>query len=124
MPDFKIVSIACACLTSILFLSLLFVPDLIFWIFAVETTEAARFIARRASILFLGTAIISYMGRNAPDSTLRQGLVLGMFVLWGAMAVLGVFEFARAYAGPGILLAVAAETAFAFAYWSIWKRYS
>ncbi len=121
VPTFKTLSVANAALTFILFCTLLFAPGLIFWTFSIQAGAAAIFIARRAAILFLGLSLISYGGRNAPHSDLRQSIVLGMFVLWALMACLGIFEFARGYAGIGILLAVVAELGFALGYWFIWK---
>jgi len=124
MLNYKIVSIASAILTSILFLSLLLMPDLIFWIFSIETTEAANFIARRASILFLGLAILSFLSRNTPHSSLRQNIILAMFVLWSLMALLGLFELVRGFAGLGILLAITAEIIFAISYFLIFRKHS
>jgi len=124
MLNYKIISIASVILTSTLFLSLLLVPDLIFWIFSIEAGEAARFIARRASILFLGLSILSFLSRNTPHSSLRQNIILAMCVLWSLMALLGLFELIRGYAGIGILLAITAETIFAISYFLIFKKYS
>ncbi len=124
MLNYKTISIASTVLTAILFLSLLLVPDVIFWVFSIEAGDAAYFIARRASILFLGLAILSFMSRDAQHSALRQNIILAMCVLWALMALMGLFELARAYAGFGILLAIFAEIGFAFGYFLIFKKHS
>ena len=120
-PSYKVISSANAVLTFALFAILLIAPSFIFWIFSIEAGEAAYFIARRASILFLGLSLMSYLSRNASSSEMRQSVIISMFVLWAAMACLGIVEFARGYAGIGVLLAVAAEAGFAFGYWTLWR---
>lgn len=123
MINFKYVSVAAACLYITLFLSLLLVPDFIFWIFDIDGDESARFISRRAAMLFFGFAVISWLGREASHSSMRQAVILGMAATMATMALTGLYEFARGYAGAGILLAVMAELAFAVAYGSLWKTH-
>ncbi|MCF6322646.1 MAG: hypothetical protein L3J32_12900 [Rhizobiaceae bacterium] len=120
MTGFQKVSLAATLVYILLFLFLLFTPEFIFWIFQIEGSETADFIARRAAMLFLGLAIIAYFGRHSPNSIMRQAVSLGMGVSMVALAVLGAFEFFRGFSGPGIWFAILAETGFAIAYLSIW----
>jgi hypothetical protein len=122
MVNYKNISVAASILYLVLFLVLLMNPNLVFWIFDIEPSEAARFISRRASFLFFGLAIISWLGREAEHSTLRQAVAMGMSTMMAALAVLGLFEFLRGYAGAGILLAISAEIFFAVAYMKIWLK--
>lgn len=122
MLRFKNVSLAAAALSGVLFLCLLLFPDLIFFIFDVEGGEVARLMSRRAAMLFLGLGTISYLGRKAPTSSLRQAICLGMASCMAGLALVGLFEFVRGFAGVGILLAVATEMLFAAAFGGIWLR--
>jgi len=119
---FKTLSQALASLTAALSLSLLFLPQSVLWVFGVEPTESALFISRRAGALFIAFAVIAYLGRTAAPSSLRQAVCLGLSLSFGALAVLGIFELTRGYAGPGILFPIVAETLFAYAYWLIWRN--
>ncbi|MFK5978973.1 MAG: hypothetical protein QM488_08825 [Rhizobiaceae bacterium] len=122
MISFKNVSLAAAAVSSALFLCLLFLPDLIFFIFGIEGGEVARLMSRRAAMLFLGLATISYLGRDAPHSVLRQAVCMGMAACMAGLAIVGIFEFVRGFAGIGIFLAVATEIAFATVFARIWME--
>ncbi len=120
MINYKSTSLAAAALSATLFALLLVVPDLIFLIFGVEGSETARLMSRRAAMLFLGFALITYLGRDAQNSILRQAVCLGMAATMFGLAATGIFEFVRGFAGLGILLAVLAEIGFGLAYAKIW----
>ncbi len=122
MLNFKNVSLATVALTGVLFGMLLLAPELIFFIFNIEGDEAAKLVSRRAAMLFLGLAIITYFGRNAEHSTMRQAVCLGLAISMFGLALTGTYEFVRGYAGVGILLAVVAEIGFGAAYIRIWTN--
>ena len=122
MLSFKNVSLAMVALAGVLFALLLLAPDLIFFIFNIEGSEAARLLSRRAAMLFLGLAIIAYFGRNAEHSSMRQAVCLGLAASMFGLALTGTYEFVRGYAGGGILLAVVAEIGFGAAYARIWAN--
>ena len=121
MLDYKTVSLVMALITICLCLLLMIIPEFIFWLFGIEGGHSAAFIARRAGILFLGLSAMSYLGRKAAPSELRQAISLGMVILLASMAVLGLWEWGRGYAGHGILLAVATEACLAIAYGAVWR---
>lgn len=120
MFNFKNVSLAATALSGVLFVILLLAPELIFFIFSIEGSEAAKLLSRRAAMLFLGLAIITYLGRDAVHSALRQAVCVGMAATMFGLALTGTYEFARGYAGFGILLAVIAEIGFGVAFTRIW----
>ncbi len=97
----------------VLFITLLIMPQFIFWLFGVPQSETADLIARRASMLFLGFAVVGWSARNAPPSPLRSGISLGIVVMMAGLACTGSYEFLRGFANWPILLAVATECAFA-----------
>ena len=71
MLTFKIMSIAMTALTLVLAVVLGFAPQIIYWIFGIDGNDTADFIARRAAVMFLGLAVISWMGRGAPQFRMR-----------------------------------------------------
>ncbi|MCT4555825.1 MAG: hypothetical protein N4A53_14145 [Pelagimonas sp.] len=113
---YRSVSRALAGLTASLAFALLFVPGVVLWLFGLDIPAEAGFLARRAAMLFLGISIIAWLGQSAPPSELRRALCTGLAVMMGALALLGLIEFLRGMAGPGILLAIAVETLFCAAY--------
>ncbi len=104
---------AVAVLFAVLFVLLLITPEFIFWLFGVPQSETANLIARRAAMLFLGFAVISWSARNTPPTILRRGFSLGIVVSMAGLACTGTYEFLRGFANWPILLAVATECAFA-----------
>jgi hypothetical protein len=121
MVGFSKLSAITAFIAITLFLLLLFAPEVIFTLFQVQSNESAFFISRRAAMLFLGIATISWFGRNAMHSESRQAICIGLSISMLALAVLGVFEFARNFVGMGIFLAVVTELALGVAYFQIWN---
>jgi hypothetical protein len=120
--SYKSVSTVTAFVAFILFLILLVAPVIIFILFQVEGNESAFFISRRAAMLFLGIASFLWLGRNAIHSELRQAICVGLSLSMFALAILGVFEFARGFVGIGIFVAISTETIIGFAYYRIWKN--
>lgn len=99
---------------------LLSVPEVIFELFNVDDNSSAFFFGRRAAMLFLGIAVLSWVGRNASHSESRQAICLGLATSMLALAILGIFEYLRGFAGVGILLAVITEVCLFSMYFKIW----
>ncbi len=120
MRLYRNLSTATAGLSLALFGCLLFAPGLIFLLFGMPGGESAEIMSRRASMLFLGFAIICWLARNAEDSVLRQALSAGLSAAMLGLAGTGLFELVRGAVGPGVLLAVAAEVAIGSIYARVW----
>ena len=71
-------------------------------------------------MLFLGIATFSWFGRKALSSDLRQAICMGLSITMFALAILGICEFLRGFAGLGIGFAVVAEVALGAVYYQIW----
>lgn len=117
---YRIVSYAAALLYLYLFSLLLFAPQSFLMDIGVAGNESAYFLARRASMLMLGFAILTFSGRNAPSSPARQAIMLAVALSMGGMAGLSFFEYFRGFANGGILPAGAVETILAGVYGLIW----
>lgn len=108
---YKQTSTAAAIVFLIVSLSLILVPDLIYWMFGLVGNPLGDFLALRAAMLFLGLAALCYFGRTAPPSELRSVVAASLCISLAALALAGVYEFMRGYAGPGIWLAIVIEVA-------------
>ena len=122
MISYQHISIATAFLCLGLFFTLLLFPDLIYWLFQVEESESSSFMLRRAAMLFLGLAVITWLSRLEGQSTARQAICLGLSVTMLALGLLGGAEYLRGAAGPGIGVAVVGEILIATIYFRIWSR--
>ncbi|MBO6637394.1 MAG: hypothetical protein JJ920_05610 [Roseitalea sp.] len=102
-------------LTALIFLALclvlIFVPQLIYWLFGLAGNTVSDFLAKRAAFLFLGLAVLCFAARNTHSTEVRGVVSLAVLASMGSMALLGMLELWRGHAGPGILVAIAAEVA-------------
>lgn len=119
---FKFLALALVALTSVLALLLLLVPASVMTLFAIDSGDAAAFLGRRAGVLFASQGVMWFLARNAPPSAARQALLIGVTIMMGGLACLGIGEFLRGFAGPGILLAAATEAFYAGCALWLWRR--
>lgn len=118
--SYKVLSVAFAMLCIALFSCLLLAPYLIYRLFDISGSETADLLSRRAAMLFLSLATISYLGRNAPLSNLRQVVTIGIATAMFGLLSDGIYEFFRGTAGLRIWVAIVGEAVFAGLYLSIW----
>ena len=123
MMNFKMISIFTASIACSLFAAFLIYPELPFSLFSIEQSNSAFFVGRRMAMLFLGLAILLWVGRNAAHSESRQAICLSVGVSMCALAGLGVFELLQGHAGPGILLAIFTEFVIAGLYFKLWLEH-
>ena len=112
MPSFRLICIAASILSLTLATALIVYPALIYLIFSMEGSSGADIISRRAGMLFIGLGVVCWRLRNV-EGEARTGLATGMTAAMVGLAVVGGFEFYRGAVGPGIFLAMTAETALA-----------
>ena len=122
MIAYKTLSVITASLCITLAIFLLLIPEPIFLVFGIAGNASAYFISRRASMLFVGYAVIALLSRNEPPSASRQSISLGIGVSMTGFAATGLFELLRGVAGLGMLLPMLVELFLAFSYFSIWSR--
>ena len=84
-------------------------PDLLLWLWGVQYTDASGLVARRNAMLFLAIGIMFYRLHHTAPSPTRSALVSGFIVGCLGLAALGMGEWLKGHAGPGILLAVGTE---------------
>jgi FtsH-binding integral membrane protein len=118
--NYKTVSIMAAILMFSLFLCLLVAPWSIYWLFSVPGNATADLLSRRAAMLFMGLGVISYSGRNAPHSPLRQAVSFGFALIMAGLICTGIYEYLTGVAGPGIWIAILGEAFFFVLYSVAW----
>ncbi len=109
MPSYAFSCKVAALLSTLLFVSYFIFPAQQIAMFGIPASESGEFVARRTGILLLGFAILCWSARTAPPSHYRTGFCVAAIVATAGLAVLGLYELARGFAGPLILIAVAIE---------------
>ena len=120
--NYKAVSLAASFLYISLFTCILFMPNFIYWLFGIERNDIADLLARRAAMLFLGLAVLSFLGRNEPSSSLRQVVLKAMSTSMAGLMLSGLYEFFSGTAGIGIWFAIGGEALFLALYLHVLYR--
>lgn len=98
------------------------------WLFAgkillkrwdIDAHQDGLLVGRRLGAVYVGTAIILFLGRSAPASDLRTGLCVGVLLVMSLLAILGVIEFVARRANVAILVSSAIEVILAVGFASI-----
>lgn len=119
--SYPLISVFAGALCLVLSVNLLLAPNFIYWIFGIVGNENADLMSRRASMLFLGLAFITFQSRNAAASELRKILCMGLGIMMAGLAAMGIFEYMRGAVGLGIWLAILTEITFSVGYFSLYK---
>lgn len=88
----------------------------------IEPTDGPLVVCRRLGAVYLGLALLFFLGRAAPPSDLRSAVCLGMGGASALLAGLGLFELRAGRVGPRILVPALVEVVvaagFGWAWWS------
>jgi hypothetical protein len=110
---FKMTATIGAAMCVGLFLMCFFVPATFVMLYGASADTGAAFMGRRASSLFLGLAVIFWLAREAPRSTLRDAICYGAAVAFGGAAVTGLWSFLAGTSGLQMILSAAGEAGLA-----------
>jgi len=119
---FRKLSDAVSVLFLVLAVCLVFVPDLIYWIFGLTPQSSTDVISRRAGMLFLGLLVFSFLSRSATDSLHRKAFLSGVAVLMAGLISVGIYEWLNATVGPGIWFAITVESIIFIFFAHAWYR--
>ena len=86
----------------------------------IEETAGALILFRRLGVIYLGLALIFFLGRNAAPSDLRSAVCLVMGGAVAVLACLGLVEFLARRASAGIFRSVVGEAMLAAAFVWLW----
>ena len=116
MNTYKILNMFTSVLFLYLFYVLLFDAASFFTDIEVDAGEAAYILARRASILMIGIAVLLFLSKNLQHSDARQMIILAATVIMLGFAIMGTYELARGNVGKGILTAIVVESIVGISY--------
>ena len=86
----------------------------------IEATTGALVVSRRIGVIYLGIALMFFLGRTAAPSDLRSAVCLVMGGGIALLACLGFFEFGARRASAGIFRSVVAEAVLAAGFVWVW----
>ncbi len=87
----------------------------------IEATNGPLVICRRIGALYLGLALMFFLGRTAAPSDLRSAVCLGMGGATALLAGLGLFELRAGRVTSGIIVPSIVETVLAAGFaWTWW----
>jgi hypothetical protein len=87
----------------------------------IEATDGPLVICRRIGALYLGLALMFFLGRTAAPSDLRSAMCLGVGGAIALLACLGPFEFSAGRVSSGIIVPAVVETVLAAGFvWAWW----
>lgn len=118
--SFQNVCSAVAAIFLALSVTLIALPDVVYWLFSLQGNDLGNFLTKRAGVLFLGLSILCFLARNSDNSEVRRIVSASVGTATCVMALLGIYELARGNAGAGILVAVFIEIVVAALFLRIW----
>ena len=113
---FRWACLATAALYGFLFVQLMWFPEAMLSDLGVVCTPGVCLVARRASMLMLGFAVLSALASRLAASPGRATISAAICVNMGGFAFMSGLEFARGALGSGILPIMAIETIVALAF--------
>lgn len=120
--NFKTVNLYASGLFFALFLLLALGPQVLFLLLDVPDGETARFLARRAGVLFLGLGLLAQLTKGTSDSEVIRSISLSFAVAFLGLIILGLFEYWRGFVNFMIFGPIAVELTFAFLYLTIARK--
>ena len=86
----------------------------------IEESAGALMLFRRLGVIYLGLALMFFLGRNAVPSDFRSAVCLVMGGTVVILACLGLSDFLARRAGAGIFRSIAGEAVLAAAFFWVW----
>ncbi|MCM5552925.1 hypothetical protein [Pleomorphomonas sp. NRK KF1] len=86
----------------------------------VDVTAGGLMLFRRLGVIYLGLALMFFLGRNASPSDFRSAVCLVMAGAVAVLAALGLFEYLARRAGVGIFRSVVGEAVLSVAFVWLW----
>lgn len=114
--SFSVLNRAAAGVLVALAMALVFLPGVLYGMFGLEVNPLGGFVSRRTAMFMLGAAVLLWLTARSADAQTRRAVAVSMVVTFGGLALMGLGEFLRGFAGPGIFVAIVTETFFTFGY--------
>jgi hypothetical protein len=117
---FQIMALVMACAGCVLGGRFIFAGGSVLKEWGIEATPGAIVVFRRIGALYLGLALMFFLGRAAEPSDLRSAVCLVMGGAIALLAGLGLFEFLARRVGAGVFRSVVGEAVLAAGFVWVW----
>lgn len=107
---YKILTIATSALFVYLFTMLFFSSDSFMTDIGLEPSMASLVLARRAAVLMLGFAVLTFGARNLVASKSRQVVCLTVCITMFGLSCMGTYEYMNGNINASIMTAIIIET--------------
>ena len=85
----------------------------------IDATDASLVMSLRLGAVYLGIALLFFLGRSTAPSLLRFAVCAGLGVAIGLLACLGLFELMSRRVSKGIFVSVVVETLLSSSFFSV-----
>jgi len=117
---FKILAFVMAFGCCLLGLRFIFAGGSVLREWGIDATDGPLVMSRRIGALYLGIALMFFLGRTAPPSDLRSAVCLGIGGASALLACLGFFELWAGRVSVGIVIPAVVEAALAVVFVWVW----
>lgn len=117
---FRVMALIMTCAGCLLGLRFIFAGGSVLEEWGIEAAAGTLVVSRRIGALYLGLALMFFLGRAAAPSSFRSAACLVTGGALALLACLGLFEFLARRASAGIFRSVVAEAVLAAAFFWVW----
>jgi hypothetical protein len=119
---FKIMAFVMTVAGCLLGLRFIFAAGSVLHEWGLEATTGSLVVARRIGAIYLGLALVFFLGRAAAPSDIRSAVCLVTAGAIALLAGLGLFEHLVGRAGAGIVRSIVGEAVIAAGFiWAWWR---
>lgn len=120
---FEILALITTGAGTLLGLGFLFAGRFMLKQWGLDATDASLVMCRRMGAVYLGIALLFFLGRSAGPSELRSAVCAGLGIAIGLLACLGLFELMSRRVSKGILVSTVVETLLSTSFfWVLWGQ--
>jgi hypothetical protein len=117
---FQVMALIMTCAGCLLGVRFIFAGGSVLKEWGIEVTAGSLIVFRRIGAIYLGLALMFFLGRAAAPSDLRSTVCLVMGGAIALLACLGLFEFQARRVSTGIFRSVVAEAVLAAGFVWVW----
>jgi hypothetical protein len=117
---FQLMALIMTCAGCLLGIRFIFVGGSVLKEWGIQETLGSIVVFRRIGAIYLGLALMFFLGRAAAPSDLRSAVCLVTGGAIALLACLGLFEFLARQVGAGVFRSIVAEAVLAAGFIWVW----
>ena len=117
---FQVIALVMTCAGCLLGVRFIFAGGSVLKEWGIEATAGSLILFRRIGAIYLGLAVMFFIGRAAAPSDLRSAVCLVTGGAIALLACLGLFEFLARRVGAGVFRSIVAEAVLAAGFIWVW----